>query len=133
MMSTINGNWIWHSGGSYFGVPFVNFLGWYLTVYVYFQIFAVYARRPRAAYGNGSTNWRQPLFAYLSIVIAPILSLSLDSNGDSVTDPTGTVWRIRDIHEVTALVGLFTLLPFWLLAVFKAMQRERPRFDSIRN
>jgi uncharacterized membrane protein len=32
MMSTINGNWVWHDGGSYFGVPVSNFLGWYLTV-----------------------------------------------------------------------------------------------------
>jgi uncharacterized membrane protein len=53
MMSTITGNWIWHHGGSYFGVPFVNFLGWYLTVYVFYQIFALYARRldaPRLGY-----------------------------------------------------------------------------------
>jgi putative membrane protein len=125
MMSTIGGNWIWHSGGTYFGVPFVNFLGWYLTVYVYFQIFAIYARRYPAAPGSGATNWWQPLFAYLSIVIAPVLSLLLDSEGGTVTDPAGTVWRVRDIHEVTALVGLFTLLPFWLFAVFKVIQRER--------
>ena len=124
-MSTINGNWIWHSGGRYFGVPFENFLGWYLTVYLYFQIFAVHARRRRAASGTGSTNWRQPLFAYLSIVIAPVLTLFLDSNDGVVTDPTGTAWPLRDIHEVTALVGLFTLLPFWLFAVFNVMQRER--------
>jgi uncharacterized membrane protein len=36
MMSTITGNWVWHNGGSYFGVPVSNFLGWYLTVYVFF-------------------------------------------------------------------------------------------------
>lgn len=129
MMSTINGNWIWHSGGSYFGVPLVNFLGWYLTVYVYFQIFAIYARQCRAATGGGSKHWWQPLFAYLSIVIAPVLSLLIDSQGGTVTDATGTVWRIGDIHEVTALVGLFTLLPFWLLAVFKAIQRQA--WDSV--
>jgi putative membrane protein len=32
MASTINGNWVWRNGGSYFGVPVSNFLGWYLTV-----------------------------------------------------------------------------------------------------
>jgi uncharacterized membrane protein len=30
-MSTIAGNWVWHNGGSYFGVPLSNFLGWYQT------------------------------------------------------------------------------------------------------
>ena len=44
MMSTITGSWIWHYGGSYFGVPVSNFLGWYLTVYAFFQSFALYAR-----------------------------------------------------------------------------------------
>ena len=50
MASTINGSWIWRDGGSYFGVPVSNFLGWYLTVYVFFQCFAVYARSQAGAY-----------------------------------------------------------------------------------
>ena len=29
--STINHAWVWLGGGSYFGVPFSNFLGWLLT------------------------------------------------------------------------------------------------------
>ena len=28
--STIGHIWIWHKGGGYFGVPFTNYLGWYL-------------------------------------------------------------------------------------------------------
>jgi putative membrane protein len=32
--------WIWKEGGSYFGVPVGNFLGWYLTGYVFFQLYA---------------------------------------------------------------------------------------------
>jgi uncharacterized membrane protein len=44
-MSTITSNWIWRDGGSYFGVPVEKFLGWYLTVYVFLQVFALYARR----------------------------------------------------------------------------------------
>jgi hypothetical protein len=54
MMSTINGSWVWHNGGSYFGVPVSNFLGWYLTVYVFFQCFALYARAFSSEADTGS-------------------------------------------------------------------------------
>ena len=36
--ATVQKQWIWHDGGSYFGVPFVNYLGWLLCVYTIFQL-----------------------------------------------------------------------------------------------
>jgi putative membrane protein len=36
--------WIWLDGGSYFGVPFSNFLGWLLTTFVFLQLFALYLK-----------------------------------------------------------------------------------------
>jgi uncharacterized membrane protein len=51
MTSTVQKQWIWQDGGSYFGVPFVNYLGWLLCVYTIFQLFAAYASRPN----QGST------------------------------------------------------------------------------
>ncbi|HMD06334.1 MAG TPA: carotenoid biosynthesis protein [Candidatus Acidoferrum sp.] len=122
-MSTITGNWIWRDAGSYFGVPVVNFLGWYLTVYVFLQAFALYARRLYATSDQIPCYWAKPLLAYSSIVIAPILSLALSSASGAVLDPTGHAWQLRDIQAVTALVGIFTVLPFWLLALFSV-----PRF-----
>ncbi len=44
LASTIGRNWIWLQGGNYFGVPFSNYLGWFLTVFVFFQLFALYLR-----------------------------------------------------------------------------------------
>jgi uncharacterized membrane protein len=123
-MSTITSNWIWRDGGSYFGVPLANFLGWYLTVYVFLQAFALYARHLSAAPDHIPGYWAKPLLAYSSIVIAPILSLTLSSASGSVLDATGHVWHLRDIQAVTALVGLFTVLPFWLLALFRVPRPE---------
>lgn len=127
MMSTINGNWVWRDGGSYFGVPVSNFLGWYLTVYVFFQRFALYARRRVATDTKVSGYWATSLFAYTSIVIAPILGLLVGTESISVTDATGHPWQTQDIHSVAALVCLFTVLPFWLLGVFKTVDARRPR------
>jgi uncharacterized membrane protein len=131
MMSTINGSWVWHSGGSYFGVPVSNFLGWYLTVYVFFQCFAFYARRRFATYTKIPGYWATPLFAYTSIIIAPILGLLLGTEPATVlTDPAGHPWQVQDIRSVAALLCLFTALPFWLLAVFKAGAIPRDHQES---
>ncbi len=43
--STIHGAWIWEDGGPYHGVPISNFAGWYLTVFLIFQVFALYLYR----------------------------------------------------------------------------------------
>lgn len=118
--STISGSWVWRDGGSYFGVPVSNFLGWYLTVYVFFQCFALYARRRPLQYAKASGYWITPLLAYTAIIIAPILSLILDTEPAPVlADPVGHLWQTHDIRSVEALVCLFTALPFWILAVFK--------------
>jgi uncharacterized membrane protein len=127
-MSTIAGSWVWHNGGSYFGVPVSNFLGWYLTVYVFFQCFAWYARRRFATNTKVPGYWATPLFAYTSIIITPILSLLLGTEPAAVlTDPAGHQWQAQDIQSVAALVCLFTALPFWLLAVFKTGAASLPR------
>src|SRR5260370_19859820 len=54
--STIGRNWIWLQGGNYFGVPFSNYLGWFLTVFVFFQLFALYLR-----WQAGASTAAQPL------------------------------------------------------------------------
>ena len=131
MMSTITGNWIWHYGGTYFGVPLGNFLGWYLTVYVFFQAFALYARGRFATRPRVRGYWATPLFAYASIVATPILGLLLDTDTSVVTDAAGHPWQAHDIRSVAGLVSLFTVLPFWLLAVFKI--REHAALENIKS
>src|SRR5262245_53116491 len=66
--ATINRQWIWLDGGGYFGVPFSNFMGWYLTVYVFFQLFALYLsrRQPEYAYAGPEPKgyWLQAVLLY---------------------------------------------------------------------
>ena len=40
--STVFSRWVWHSPGAYFGVPLMNFFGWFVTVFIFYQIFALY-------------------------------------------------------------------------------------------
>jgi uncharacterized membrane protein len=125
-MATLQHNWIWHDGGRYFGVPVSNFLGWYLTVFVFYQLFALFVRwtadkappAPLAA-----RKWLAPaIVCYLSIPFRPVLNLASDAGAQTVADTTGVVWRVADISAVTGLVALFTLVPFTLLALAKLAQ-----------
>ena len=43
--STIDGAWIWEDGGAYHGVPISNYFGWYLTLFLIFQGYALYLYR----------------------------------------------------------------------------------------
>jgi putative membrane protein len=43
--STIDGAWVWEDGGAYHGVPISNYFGWYLTVFLIYQLFALYLYR----------------------------------------------------------------------------------------
>jgi len=130
LMATIRHNWIWEQGGSYFGVPVSNFLGWYLTVFVFFQVFALYARhlpRDQKRESSGSAQWLQALLAYVTILIQPILELLANDQSAPVTDAAGIIWQNHDIRSVGVLIGLFTLVPFGLIALFRSTVGENAR------
>jgi putative membrane protein len=43
--STVMGDWIWHDGGGYFGVPLHNYAGWFGTVFVFMLVYLLFASR----------------------------------------------------------------------------------------
>lgn len=115
--ATILHAWIWLQGGAYFGVPVSNFLGWYLDVYVIYQLFALYLRghstRPDPL---PSSYWRLPVIFY-GVSAAGNILLAIPSAGRAVvSDPTGAQWRVSDITGACALVSIFTMGAFALLA-----------------
>jgi hypothetical protein len=123
--STVLRAWVWVQGGRYFGVPVSNFFGWYLTVYVIFQSFALYQR------GGGTEHrtlprgyWREPLVFY-AVSGAGNLLLAIPRPGSSmVSDPTGALWRVSDITGTCALVTIFTMGVFTLLAWARLNERR---------
>ncbi|NIV28435.1 MAG: carotenoid biosynthesis protein [Anaerolineae bacterium] len=46
--STIEGAWVWEGGGAHHGVPISNYFGWYLTMFIIYQLFALYLYRVSA-------------------------------------------------------------------------------------
>jgi uncharacterized membrane protein len=120
--STIGGSWVWHDGGAYFGVPVSNFLGWYLTVFVFFQLFALYrslspVRAPPMA---APAFWWPAWTMYAATALRPLMSLLFAQPGAlTVTDPAGATWSVQALYGTCALAAIFTMGAFSMLALVR--------------
>lgn len=128
--STIAQNWVWHDGGAYFGVPVSNFLGWYLTVYLFFQLFALYRSRrvarpqPAASEPIAASFWWPALAMYAATALRPVATLLFLAPGPAtVTDPAGVIWNVEALYGVCALAGIFTMGAFAMLALLRLTER----------
>src|SRR3989440_5709403 len=125
--STIRHLWIWEQGGGYFGVPLTNYLGWFFTVYVFFQLFAV-SLRLRTASRAGAEPPRptsydaQALVMYTVIGLTVVVTYLVGSTNRAITDAVGIVWQTRSIAEAEATVSIFTMLFAAALATVKVLQ-----------
>jgi uncharacterized membrane protein len=64
--------WIWEPGGSYFGIPAQNFVGWLLTTFTVYLLYRLYERKvvPRPTGPVTATVAALPLVAYGSQMLA---------------------------------------------------------------
>ena len=71
ILSTIHATWIWEDGGYYFGVPLSNYFGWYLTVYLIYQVYALYLYKFVANDELGETKlfWYFPAICYFGVAL----------------------------------------------------------------
>jgi putative membrane protein len=115
-LSTIGRYWIWIRGGSYFGVPISNFLGWYLTNYLIYQLFALYIQKRSKPESFHAAHVRLGVIFYSICAAGGVLRAISPSALSVVTDSTGTPWRIGYINAACALASLFIMGAFALLA-----------------
>jgi putative membrane protein len=109
--STIGHIWIWHKGGGYFGVPFTNYLGWYLTVYLFLQAFALY----RAWWPETVVPVLSRAYWYQACVLFAVMGLDYlagyyGGTNTTITDAAGHAWQTGDIFETGAIVCIYTML-----------------------
>jgi putative membrane protein len=80
--STVTGDWIWHDGGGYFGVPLHNYAGWFGTVFVFMLVYFIFASRhpeqpQEDLMRNRTVFWSLPVLYYalmaIGIIIAPLV------------------------------------------------------------
>lgn len=112
--------WVWHGGGSYFGVPLSNFLGWYLTVYLIYQSFSLYVSKHLDE--TTQDHWRLPVIFYGISAAGNLLVTAPPAQ--VVVDATGIAWNVRGILTASALVSIFVMGAFILLAWMRASIRQ---------
>ncbi len=122
---TINRDWVWADGGGYFGVGWLNFFGWMLTLWVIFQVFALFlARRGPPLPLTASTGyWLQPL-VFWTLIAAQFPLLYAIVPDALVTDPSGQSWHTADLLQTMALVSVFTMLFVAVLGFILLWQRR---------
>jgi uncharacterized membrane protein len=124
--STILRAWVWLQGGAYFGVPASNFFGWYLTVYIIYQLFALYLRgRAPGADSLPSSYWRLAVLLYGISAAGNVLLVFTRAGVAVVSDPSGTQWNVSDITRTCALVSIFTMGAIAVLAWVRIAGRKR--------
>lgn len=121
--STLGKWWIWEHGGGFFGVPLTNYLGWFLTVYVFMQIFALYLRErgPERQVAQPKGYFMQATIMYAIVALDFVVNY-LVKGSEPVTDATGLVWRSGDILETAALTSLLAMMFVVALAAMKILR-----------
>ncbi|MEZ5115859.1 MAG: carotenoid biosynthesis protein [Candidatus Nanopelagicales bacterium] len=131
--STIQSEWVWEDGGNYFGVPIQNWFGWFLTVWIFFQIFGLWMSRRGAAgtpdsdgwtYRAGKSDWLFPILIYFAMGLQAPLGALLGST-EQVTDGAGQVWSVAVIKDSLTLVTIFTMWAYSVFAVINVVRSYR--------
>jgi putative membrane protein len=110
--STIIQYWIWKDGGAYFGVPLVNYLGWYLCVFTFYLVFALVLRADKRnsekpVFITNRAFWILPVLMYVVRTIEYFVHLFRESV--EVVAENGHVYWTGDIYGTLALMTIFTM------------------------
>jgi putative membrane protein len=121
-VSTISKAWIWHDGGAHFGVPLSNYLGWLLTSWLFYQVFALYLSRRRHVSGLSAEQGRGlgvvAILLYLASGFTHVTPWLIGHSGE-VTDAASHVWRVGDLRETAVVIMLFTMVFTSMLAALR--------------
>ena len=127
--SSLVHGWVWERGGTYFGVPVSNFLGWYATAFVIYQLFALCLR------GRDSVDlaslpaglWRSAVAFYAVSAAGNVFVIPPAMRSSFVTDAAGTPWSVGAIVASTMLISVFVMGAFALIAYARLGDRAPAR------
>jgi uncharacterized membrane protein len=106
--STLQGLWVWHNPGAYFGVPLSNYFGWFMVVYLIFQLFGIYLTKydsiteEKIAELSNKPFWSEGPVIYGIMALGTILSI---------------FYQFNDTTLSMALVTVFTMIFVVILAL----------------
>jgi putative membrane protein len=127
---TVLHGWVWLDGGPWFGVPISNYLGWLLTGFTIFLLFALVLRRiPLREHKTKRADWNAAILFYAICAGGNVLQRLPTPKSAVVADPTGSIWRIADITGASALVSIFVMGAFAAIAGVRLIEWRRAPKD----
>jgi putative membrane protein len=127
--ATVLHGWVWRDGGSWFGVPISNYLGWYGTVFTIYLLFALYLRRYPAPVIAAPLALSPALVFYALCAACNVLQILSPLAPSFVQDPTGKQWRYADIAGASALVSIFVMGAFIAIAWVRLAEQSKAARD----
>jgi len=115
IMSTLDKNWIWEEGGSYYGVPVTNYLGWFFVVFIFLQLFAVIISKTYKEAANLSKKksfWVIPVSGYAIMWLRYILTALIKEINN-------------EIYTSMGLVSVFTMCFVVVLSIVKIIYADK--------
>jgi len=112
MASTVLSQWVWQSPGAYFGVPLTNFLMWFVTVFIFYQLFALYLSKydriqpQKMKILTSKSFWIEASVVYGLIGLYPILVSVPIHNDITVSMSLVTVFTMIFV----ALISFITIM-----------------------
>ena len=112
--STVTGDWIWHNGGGYFGVPLRNYVGWFGTVFVFMLIYLLFAssytEQPRNdLMRNPTAFWSLPVFYYALIALGIIVTPLVGGVPLPYASPANYVGTDQALETSLSLIAFFVM------------------------
>jgi putative membrane protein len=113
--ATLQGLWVWTYPGPFFGIPISNYLGWFLVVFIFFQILGVYLSKhdlnkpDKALKIFNKPFWSEAPVIYGIMALGTILSI---------------FYQFNDITISMALITVFTMIFVTLLALINIWNVE---------
>jgi putative membrane protein len=127
---TVLHGWAWLDGGPWFGVPISNYVGWYGTVFTIYLLFTLYLRsKPAPAVPERQASWHAALLFYAFCAAGNVLQAIHPAVPEVVSDPAGKQWRVADITGASALISIFVMGAFAVIAWIRLAEQQKSATD----
>jgi uncharacterized membrane protein len=104
--ATVEGRWSYGDPSGLFGVPLTNFVGWVVTGWVAFQLFALLGP-PARRIGRASVL---PPVVWLGVYLPSLATFATAAAGPAdVVTVAGRTFLVSDIQETAVIVGMFSM------------------------
>jgi uncharacterized membrane protein len=111
--STLGGDWIWPTGGPYFGIGLHNFIGWFTTVFIFMFAYQIYARSYPEKIAQDIMGskffWSMPVLYYALMALTMILVPIVGGVTLPYAQPQNYNGTLEQLTQSLTLIGMFVM------------------------